>query len=433
MLPADRLGDRRPLPLPDPGPTSATRWIEAHLGDLACDRAPASADFRGGQTAADAALDAFSVAGYARRRNTVWPPSRRGASRLSPYIRHGLLPLGRVWNSVEAGPPADVAKFRDELLWQEYARHLYARLGGRLGRSLRWEPPVAQESKNGPDQVLDPEMACLAACREELEEKGWIVNQTRMWLASHWSLRRQARWQEGEDYFFRHLLDGSRAANRLGWQWTSGSASGRPYAFGRHQVMRRAPTFCRGCALRDACPIEAGQEIGEGAAIEPREAALRRDSELAATAGPSIVERAGAPDAVWLTAESLGDADPALRAHPDRPAVFVFDVPLLARLGLSRKRLIFLVETLADLGLRRMLEIHRGDPTLVLRNRRLSTTYAPVPGARRRREELDVVALHPWPWLVRPHDGPIGSYSAWRKGLEGRVSVEPGQVARPRA
>ena len=25
--------------------------------------------------------------------------------------------------------------------------------------------------------------------------------------------------------------------------------------------------------------------------------------------------------------------------------------------------------------------------------------------------------VHPWRWLYRPHAGPIGSYSAWRKGL----------------
>jgi hypothetical protein len=42
-----------------------------------------------------------------------------------------------------------------------------------------------------------------------------------------------------------------------------------------------------------------------------------------------------------LTVESL-DADPALDAHPDLPAVFVFDAPLLARLQLSGKRLVFL-------------------------------------------------------------------------------------------
>ena len=78
------------------------------------------------------------MTGYARRRNEVWPESRRGASRLSPYIRHGLLTLPRVWSHVAGGPEEDVAKFRDELRWQEYARHLYARMGTATRRSLRY-------------------------------------------------------------------------------------------------------------------------------------------------------------------------------------------------------------------------------------------------------------------------------------------------------
>ena len=98
---------------------SAESVVERHLSHLVSDRIRASPDFRGGQTAADAALNAFDVAGYAATRNRVLPESSRGASRLSPYIRHGLLPLPEVWNAVAAGPAPDVAKFRDELLWQE--------------------------------------------------------------------------------------------------------------------------------------------------------------------------------------------------------------------------------------------------------------------------------------------------------------------------
>jgi deoxyribodipyrimidine photo-lyase len=30
------------------------------------------------------------------------------------------------------------------------------------------------------------------------------------------------------------------------------------------------------------------------------------------------------------------------------------------------------------------------------------------------------VRVHPWPWLWRPHGGPIGSYTAWRKQLPRR-------------
>lgn len=100
------------------------------------DQIRASPDIRGGQTAADAALDAFDVARYAATRNQVLPESARGASRLSPYIRHGLLPLREVWNAV-AGAAPNVSKLCDELLWQEYAQHLYGRVAMDLHRHLR--------------------------------------------------------------------------------------------------------------------------------------------------------------------------------------------------------------------------------------------------------------------------------------------------------
>jgi len=45
-----------------------------------------SPEFRGGQTAAD--------------RTEMHPQARRGASRLSPYIRHGLISLPRLWKAV---------------------------------------------------------------------------------------------------------------------------------------------------------------------------------------------------------------------------------------------------------------------------------------------------------------------------------------------
>ena len=120
---------------------------------------------------------------------------------------------------------------------------------------------------------------------------------------------------------------------------------------------------------------------------------------------------------MWLTGESLGDADRALVAHPDVPAVFCFDEPLLSRLMLSGKRLVFLVETLADLATRRPVEIRRGRVADELAGRRLAVTFAPVPGFRRRAAELEPAVVHPWPWLFRPRAGRIQSYSAWRKGM----------------
>ena len=157
---------------------------------------------------------------------------------------------------------------------------------------------------------------------------------------------------------------------------------------------------------RDFPPAQSGAQV-------PNPPGLADDPDPETTSGPLVPEVTGAPAAVWLTAESLGDADPALAAHPDLPAVFVFDEPLLRTLHLSGKRLVFLAECLADLAQRRDVEIHRGTVTEVLAGRPLASTWAPVPGYRSRSARLDVVALHPWPWLRRPAGGSVRSFTAW--------------------
>ena len=398
--------------LPAPTPDTAVRWVRDHLGDLCCDEPAASPAFRGGQQAADVALAGLDLTGYAARRNEVLPVSRRGATRLSPWIRHGLIDLPTAWAAAADAPPRDRTKFRDELAWQEYARHLYARLGRRLGSSLRAAPARPARSWDAP---WPAEMNCIATCVDELETDGWLVNQTRMWMASQWTVRAGHEWSAGEDRFFTHLLDGSRAANRLGWQWTVGAGTGKPYGFSRWQVEKRAPQLCRGCALRDACPIQDWPADAPGAERPEPEPLLRADPDPGSTGGPPDTVRHAEPDSVWLTAESLGDADPALDAHPDLPAVFVFDEPLLARLQLSGKRLVFLAETLADLGTRREVAVHRGGVATELRGRAPAVTHAPVPGFRVHAATVDVAEIRPWPWLWRPHAGPVSSYSAWRK------------------
>jgi deoxyribodipyrimidine photo-lyase len=390
------------LPAIPPGRDGALAWVRAHLGHLTCDD-PAVSSVRGGQTAADAALAALDVTGYAARRSTVLPERDRGATGISPYVRHGLLPLPAVWDAVAGAPPRDRAKFRDELLWQEYARHLYARLGRDLRRPLRFAPPVPAVPWDGEPWRTD--LACLAATTTELHEKGWVVNQARMWLASQYGVRAGADWLEGAQEMYRHLLDGSPAANLLGWQWTVGTGTGKVYGFSRWQVERRAPQLCRSCPLAHACPIEDRPDAEAGPAVRPTPRLTAGPTD----GGPVEAQVVGAPEAVWLTAESLGDTDPALRAHPDLPAVFVLDEPLLARLRLSGKRLVFLAETLAELG----AEVRLGDPVAELAGRSLAATWTPVPGWKRRAAALDVVALHPWPWLRRPGSGSLQSFSAW--------------------
>jgi deoxyribodipyrimidine photo-lyase len=406
-----------PLPVPEFDRDLIVDWVREHLGDLASG-VPAGARAKGGQEAADAALAAFDVTGYARRRNTVLPVDARGASGLSPYIRHGLLHLPRVFEAVANGPADDVQKFRDELLWQEYARHLYARLGSATKRSLRFSVLEDGPPTRNP---WDTDAACLQESWRELTQDGYLTNQARMWLASHWSVREGWGWRDGEDLFFRHLLDGSRAANRAGWQWTVGALTGKPYGFSRWQVRKRAPELCARCPLSNDCPIEdwPDERIPEPRSfIEPR---IRRDDDVEETAGPRVAMSNSPPEFVWLTAESLGDEDPALAANPDLPAVFIFDEPLLRRLRLAYPRLVFLAETLADLARRRPVHLHRGNVADVLESQgAFAVTFTPVPGWRQAMERSHASQVHPWPWLRWPHAGSVTSFTAWSRSRGNR-------------
>ncbi len=377
---------------------AVTAWVRQHLGHLCCDQPEPSPAFVGGQRAADTALATLDIEGYARRRSMVDPPAARGASKLSPYIRHGLLDLPTVWAHVENAPSYDRFRYQGELLWQEHARHWYALFGTATRKPVAYQQPVAE--KPWPHPPWWEEMACIDSTLAELHRDGWCVNQTRMWLAGQFSLRGHGNPGEGENHMFRHLLDGSRAANRMGWQWSAGTSRSRAYNFARRQVTKRAPAYCDTCALRDDCPIRGYAKALPRSRVTPPEPAR-----IEAAFGPSDQPPQAPHGAtVWLTAESLGDRDPAMAANPDLPAMFVFDEPLLGKLRLSGKRLVFLAETLADLQQRRDVTIHLGRPTDALASVDVAVTFAPVPGFGPRLAGAGSATVLPWPWLRPPTD-----------------------------
>jgi deoxyribodipyrimidine photo-lyase len=360
----------------------------------------------GGQTPADNALATLDITGYANLRSEVLPKSRRGASVLSPYIRHNLLTLDQVYLAVKTAPYKDREKFRDELYWQEYARHLYARIGTRLFENLRFEA-----NSTNPGDGWNHDMLCVDEVVTELEHDGWLVNQTRMWLASHWTVRSNVGWLQGQERMYRELIDGSRAANLLGWQWTVGAGTGKPYGFARWQVEKRAPGLCGQCPLSNACPI---QEFPEEISLNHLDvdSLLGRDPDPEKTSGPKTPVQNNVPKFVLLTIDSMGDADPALLANPDLPAVFVFNEPALRKLQLSTRRIGFYLETLQDLAQRRELQVFLGDPYQFAVDNPVAVTYAPVPSFKKFQ---GLAEIHPYPWLQQPHGGSVKSFSSWRK------------------
>lgn len=363
---------------------------------------------QGGQTAANQALASLNLRGYARNRSEVLPIKNRGATVLSPYIRHNLLTLKELWDYAATAPADDRDKFRDELLWQEYARHLYARIGTRLFENLRFE-----QNRESAGDGWPAGMACMDFVLDELHQDGWLVNQTRMWLASHWTVRNNKGWIHGQELMYQELLDGSRAANLLGWQWTVGTGTGKPYGFARWQVQKRASELCMKCPLSKNCPIEQFPQEQQLFQTE-YEPLLVSDPDLAGTSGPLTTVRNQQPELVLLTIDSLGDADPALLANPALPVAFVFNEQALRKLQLSSKRIYFYLETLKDLASRRDLSVFLGDPVDFARNNRVAVTHAPVPSFRKFES---LAEIHPYSWLHKPHSASVRSYSAWRQKL----------------
>ena len=380
--------------------------IDKYFNNLTCDEYTESI-FRGGQSQADERLANIDIKGYSKRRNNVYPATTRGSSFLSPYIRHGLLNLCEVWKAVDSFQFEDRTKFRDELLWQEFSRHLYAIMG--QNNKKMWNYSV--ENTNKP--VNTSEMNCIQTIKNELVETGYMVNQTRMWFSSHHSFRAEENWNKYEDFMFKHLVDGSRFANRLGWQWVMGGQTGKLYGFAQSQVKNRAPKLCQQCNLQYKCPIQTWPDESK---YEPIDQEI--DYDIKSKFGPTeTINSHEKPSVVWLTGESMGDDDPALKAHPELPVIFIFDNVLLNKIQISTKRIIFLLETLKELALKRKVLVFIGDPKLILNDYNYAVTFACVPKYKEITMINKPVAEYPTVRLADPISFYPRSYTSWKKKI----------------
>lgn len=220
---------------------------------------------RGGRRAALRQLRAFRVQHYARTRNDV---VNRGVSMLSPYIRHGVLTLAEVRDSILSrfGHTPDTEKFVNELAWRAFWQLVYAHLGDRIHQDI--EP--AKHRTRVPRRLLPPEvmsattgLVCIDESLRELYTTGYMHNHARMWVAAYLQHWLGVDWREGADLFYRHLLDGDPASNSLSWQWVGSTFSHKPYIFNRQNVERfSAGTYCARCPLahNGSCPFDDSYE-----------------------------------------------------------------------------------------------------------------------------------------------------------------------------
>ncbi len=386
-----------------------TEIIKKYFSGLCCDEFTYPF-LSGGQSNADNALNQLNINKYATKRNNVYPANSRGSSYLSPYIRHGLLSLSEVWKAVEKFEYKDRAKFQDELLWQEFSRHLYAIVGKKSREFLNYK---IEKPNSNPDNYKN--MNCITAIEEELEKTGYMVNQTRMWFASHNSLRVGNDWNKYEDYMFQHLIDGSRFANRLGWHWVMGSQTGKPYGFSKFQVEKRAPQLCNICELKHNCPI---QEWPQTIISEKINTEFKIEEQK--VFGPKEIKENNStpPSFVWITGESIGDSDPAMSYYHELPVIFIFDKELLRKLQLSTKRINFLIDSLKEINSKRELQVYMTNPEDYLQNKNFASTFAAVPKYKKITKHNIPSVEFPTQRLAEPINFYPTSFSSWRKKIK---------------
>jgi len=234
------------LPLPSARDVLvAPAWLPAlpDLSSLPIPDAPAlsaAVPFVPGEAEAQRRLAAFvdaqeaAIYRYAEGRNQL---DLDGTSRLSPYLRFGMVSARRaVASALAAAGTATGAQGRkgaetwlNELIWREFFIHILYHFPQVRGSSFRPEyDRIAWENDTGAFAAWCEGRTgypVVDAAMRQLIETGWMHNRARMIVASFLVKDLLIDWRWGERTFMQHLVDGDPAANNGGWQWTAGTGT----------------------------------------------------------------------------------------------------------------------------------------------------------------------------------------------------------------
>jgi deoxyribodipyrimidine photo-lyase len=216
----------------------------------------------GGRKAAESALKHIQLDTYTKTRNFL----SGSVSRLSAYLRYGVLSLAEVRDAAFSGVQSqrDAEKFVNELAWRDYWQRVYAEIGDGIWHDQEpYKTGYTNYADELPDDITNGETGrvCIDSFSRDLRETGYLHNHARLWLAAyivHW---RRVRWQVGARWFLTHLLDGDPASNNLSWQWVASTFSQKPYYFNRENLERFTDdVYCRQCPLYGGCDFEGSYE-----------------------------------------------------------------------------------------------------------------------------------------------------------------------------
>jgi len=309
-------------------------------------------DLRGGRTAALAMLAKLDPAAYTRSRNFL----NGAVTHLSPYLRHGVLTLAEVRDHAlsVAKHAGDADKFINELGWRDYWQRLYAVLGDGVWTDREgWKTGFSASDYSAPvpGDVLQSRtgLVCIDHFSAKLRTTGYLHNHERMWMAAYLTHWLRVRWQDGARWFLQHLLDGDTASNNLSWQWVASTFSSKPYFFNRENLEKYTNgVHCAVCPERGHCPMEGSYEELEAKLFRPvgDQGQTSSPREVRSDAAKVVV---GERPLLWVHTDCLNPAGVLFERDSKSDAVYVWDEGWFREEEISRKRVVFLEECLAEM------------------------------------------------------------------------------------
>jgi len=160
-----------------------------------------------------------------------------GTSRLSPYLRFGLVSAREAFahanismlQAKSDNARDEVRTWLDELVWREFYTAILYQFPDVLQHPFRQDYEHISW-RQAPDDLAawqngQTGYPIVDACMRQLLETGWMHNRGRMIVASFLTKDLLINWQEGEAWFMDNLVDGDPASNNGGWQWTAGTGT----------------------------------------------------------------------------------------------------------------------------------------------------------------------------------------------------------------
>lgn len=147
-----------------------------------------------------------------------------GTSKLSPYIRFGVISLRKIYK-VALRAAGDDCQFIKEMAWREFWYHIKLNFPQfktlefqEKRRKIQWQNDeklykAFNEAKTG--------YPLIDAAIIQLKQENWMHNRARMMVASFLTKDLSIDWRFGESFFMEYLIDYDEVVNAGNWQWNA--------------------------------------------------------------------------------------------------------------------------------------------------------------------------------------------------------------------